>query len=631
MKIRLKVILLIGGLFAALGAAQLLVQHYIILPSFIDLERQGARTDSQRVNHALERELSLLESITADWGNWDATYRYMHDHDPAYIKANMTVSGLRDLRANAVALIDLSGKFVWSTAVASMTIDPIDIDVIRYGALPADPLWQKILRSGSPVRGLIATSRGPMLVACAPILKGDGTGPHRGMILVGRLLDGTEIRRIAEQAQVHLAVSALRVTGAAPPKFLPGARAGTELLLQRDQVTEVYRVLKDMTGVPLLTLRVDVPRLTSARGKQSIAYAALFLFGAGTIAVILLVMLLNRSVLGPLTKMTRHAVAVGRSDDLTARLDLSRRDELGELAREFDQMVEKLAAARRQLIDRSFEAGIAENASGVLHNLGNAVTPLAVNSAELQQTLRKAPIDDIELTLAELAQQPADTGRRAKLEEFLHLTSCELAQALRQARDEFEQIARQIQTIQRVLADQLQHSGADRVIETVRLPELVRQSAELVAPALRQRLTIALDNSLENLGLIRVARTTLQQVFQNLIVNAAEAIRDASRDSGTLRVSARVLPAKSGEQLQWCFADDGAGIAAADLTRVFDKGFSTKSRDTNSGIGLHWCANTVNALGGSIDAASPGSGRGASLYITLPLQRAESVSLAEVA
>ena len=65
-------------------------------------------------------------------------------------------------------------------------------------------------------------------------------------------------------------------------------------------------------------------------------------------------------------------------------------------------MVDSLASARRRLADRSFDAGIAENASGVLHNLGNAMTPLGVKVAMLQETLRAAPAADVDLVLREL-------------------------------------------------------------------------------------------------------------------------------------------------------------------------------------------------------------------------------------
>jgi len=155
----------------------------------------------------------------------------------------------------------------------------------------------------------------------------------------------------------------------------------------------------------------------------------------------------------------------------------------------------------------------------------------------------------------------------------------------------------------------------------VLLPELIQQSAALIAPALRARISIELDRSLAGLGTIRVARTTLQQVFQNLILNAAEAVGDSERERGTLRVSATLVPGASGEQLRCCFADDGIGIQHGDLRHLFDKSFSTKAPAANSGIGLHWCANALRALGGSMQVESHGPNLGASFFVTLPLQR----------
>ncbi|HQR47693.1 MAG TPA: ATP-binding protein, partial [Steroidobacteraceae bacterium] len=68
------------------------------------------------------------------------------------------------------------------------------------------------------------------------------------------------------------------------------------------------------------------------------------------------------------------------------------------------------------------------------------------------------------------------------------------------------------------------------------------------------------------------------------------------------------------------FTDDGVGIADQDLTRVFENGYSTKSRATNHGIGLHWCANALQAIGGSITAESS-RGKGATLRVVVPVQR----------
>ena len=75
-----------------------------------------------------------------------------------------------------------------------------------------------------------------------------------------------------------------------------------------------------------------------------------------------------------------------------------------------------------------------------------------------------------------------------------------------------------------------------------------------------------------------------------------------------LRLSAEIVIDANGEQLHLQCKDDGVGIAPQNLQRVFEKGFSTKSPETNYGIGLHWCANAIGALGGRIWAASEGRG-----------------------
>ena len=81
------------------------------------------------------------------------------------------------------------------------------------------------------------------------------------------------------------------------------------------------------------------------------------------------------------------------------------------------------------------------------------------------------------------------------------------------------------------------------------------------------------------------------------------------------------------QQLHLQCRDDGVGIAPQHVTRVFEKGFSTKSPETNHGIGLHWCANAISALGGRIWAASEGPGHGASMHLMVPLGAREPASL----
>jgi signal transduction histidine kinase len=350
-----------------------------------------------------------------------------------------------------------------------------------------------------------------------------------------------------------------------------------------------------------------------------VTYASAYLIGAAVIVLILLVVILNRVVLAPLGRVTRHAVSISEGTDLTARLDLDSRDEIGLLAAEFDRMMARVEETRNELVDKSFLAGFAELAKGVLHNLGNAMTPLSVRLATLENRLRDVPVADLERACAELNDAPPASPRQADLIEFLRLGCREVASGLRESKADVEVIQRQAQIVQTALGELMRSTRNEAVIESVRLPELVSQTLEIVPDACRQRLTVDPHESLGRVGAVRVARTVLRLVLQNLIINAADAVRDAGRDKGVLTVGAEIVREDDRDQLHLHCKDNGVGIAGSDLKRVFDKGFSTKSRDTNYGIGLHWCANAIAALGGRIWAASEGPGRGASLHLMLPL------------
>jgi C4-dicarboxylate-specific signal transduction histidine kinase len=289
-------------------------------------------------------------------------------------------------------------------------------------------------------------------------------------------------------------------------------------------------------------------------------------------------------------------------------------------------MVERVAGSRRQLVDQSFQAGFAELAKGVLHNLGNAMTPLGVRVSKLGDRLRDAPAGDVELAFAELDKETEASVRRADLEEFLRLACKELASCVKEARSDVAVVQRQATIVQTALSELMRSTRNAHVVESVRLPDLVAQTLEIVPDACRQRLNVDTDESLRRVGAVQVARTVLRLILQNLIINAADAVRDAGRDKGRLHFAAEIVGDADSEQLHLHCKDDGIGIAADNLQRVFDKGFSTKSHETNYGIGLHWCANAIGALGGRIWAASEGPGLGASMHLMLPLPVRESRS-----
>jgi two-component system, NtrC family, sensor kinase len=609
MNIRVKVISLLALLFAALIGIDIGVQRHILLPSFAELERDDAKVSMKRIEYALDLSLDTLALAAADWGNWEDAYHYVQAPNREFVRANLTPSALKQLQVNALIIVDLKGDFVLSSAETLPAGAPLDLDFVARKALPADFPWRSNLASGKSARGLIRTNQGIMMIAAAPVLNGSGAGAPLGFVIMGQLLDRAHLRALGAHAQAALSML---------PEP-PSEAAATESVTETDRVTRIERSFRDVYGKPLLTLRVDVPRRITAQGRTAVTYASAYLVGAAVAALLALLIVLNRVVLGPLARVTRHAVAVGEGSDLGARLNLGSRDEIGLLAREFDGMVARVEQSRHQLVDQSFHAGFAELAKGVLHNLGNAMTPLAVRVSKLDDRLRAAPVDDLIRAAAELEDSHTQSERSRDLKTFMQLGCREMSGCIQESRHDLEVIQRQATLVQSALSELMQSTRNGHVIETVRLPELVSQSLEIVPDACKQRLVVDADESLRQVGAVCVARTVLRLVLQNLIINAADAVRDAGRERGILRVGAEIVREDERRQLHLHCADNGVGIARSDLERVFDKGYSTKSKDTNYGIGLHWCANAIAALGGRIWAASEGPGLGASLHLMVPL------------
>ena len=237
--IRPKVIASIAGIFVILGLAEILVERRIILPSFAALEQVDARIAMQRIQNAFDLTLDRIALSAADWGNWADVYRFMHDHNPSAVNEDMTESATRQIGANVVLIVDLDGNVVFARTVDLDSNRRIDLDLAADKSLPPQFPWRANLHNGQRAKGLVPTNRGILMLAAGPILDGDGHGPSRGMVMMGRLLTAAEIRSIGAQAQAKVSL-------------LPApATRRLDQLSQSDVVTHVDRgTLRMSSAIP---------------------------------------------------------------------------------------------------------------------------------------------------------------------------------------------------------------------------------------------------------------------------------------------------------------------------------------------------------------------------------------------
>jgi sensor domain CHASE-containing protein len=621
MSLRSKVVIILLAIFLVYGMVNYGIQRLVILPSFVALEREEANKNLTRAVQALERNINHLATTTEDWSYWDEVYAFVADSNEDFVQKNLYFDVFKNLKINLLQFYDSRGKLVWGKIYDLASEQEIELAKFTPSALPPNhPLLAHGTLSNE-VQGVLLTQHGPMLVASKPILTSERQGPIRGALIMGRFLDEAAIQALAEQAQVALRFSSLQGDiPAAQQTILDHLGADKPVyLVEGDQSSQIYKILPDVFRQPALLLQVELLRDITAKGSQVLHYALLSIAGAGALVLLVLLTLLQRTVLTPVMRLTQHAVAIGESEDLRARLALVRDDEIGTLADEFDRMTSRLAEARRRLVDQSYHAGIAEMASGVLHNIGNAITPVGVRLATLEEELRTAPVAEMEMAVSELAHADIPSDRRFDLVRFVELAGSELAALITGARAQVATITQQIGHVQQILTDQERFSRASRILEPVAVGDLVHEATTMLTPPMLAAMAVEVDPSVNRVGEVFATRVALKQVVTNLLVNAAESILDSSVKGGRLLVCAASEQSDGRSMAHLCFEDNGGGIPAENLTRLFERGFSTKGR--GSGLGLHWSANTVTALGGRLYAESKGPGEGACLHLVLPLAR----------
>ena len=280
----------------------------------------------------------------------------------------------------------------------------------------------------------------------------------------------------------------------------------------------------------------------------------------------------------------------------------------------------ELETLHKQLLETSRRAGMAEVATGVLHNVGNVLNSVNVSAMIVVDRLNKSRIGHLANVSALLRENAADLGhflthdpKGKKLPAFIESLAERLAVEQTELLNELQGLTKNVAHIKDIVSVQQSYAKVSGVVESLAAKDLIEDALEMNCAAF-DRHGVEVIREFSDVPPVRVDRHKVLQILINVISNAKYAVSESPKRDKRITVRVGV---NGNRRVKIAVTDNGIGIAQENLARIFAHGFTTKKN--GHGFGLHSAALAATETGGLLAAHSDGLGCGATFTLELPM------------
>jgi signal transduction histidine kinase len=580
--------------------AIILFTGLIISHRFGALEQRDVQVNVSRTQAMLKNLMHLMQGKTLDWAIWTDSYTYISNQNHAFEDGNLNNASLKNYDVNAIYYVRFDktlnhGKYIdlpqeeENVAKSALMKAYIGSPLILARA-KSEPNFQTFVRFGDKL----------LVMGFAQVLMNDGSGTPRGFVAIGREIEPNAIGQQLQQ-KAHYSFNLIKT---------PYTATFSE------KIINVGVSVPGVDGKPLSTIEFPIDRDVAVAGRNMLLVVAVGIASMLVTMIALLNWRLRTTVVRPLVTVERHVRGIGETGQLSLLPYDGRQDEIGTLQTGFNAMTEQLLALRSQLDAQSFELGKNQSAIGVMHNIRNGLSPVFTILSRMNEHLHVGAQENIGRALSELGQDELDSIRRQKLSAFLAAAMNQYDQQLGFCRAKLHEAGRGLSTVLEAIEQVQAEDRATPEISNCDMADVIASS--LATTQYMGSKAIHVDQDEGGPHIVRANRVLLSQVVVNLLTNASEAIAATGHEDGNIRVSMTRSENEKGPVLNVFIRDDGDGFEPDKAASLFERGYSTRP-DKTGGLGLHWCANTINAMGGSLMLTSTGPGMGATAILAMPI------------
>ncbi|UVH53901.1 ATP-binding protein [Pseudomonas sp. CBS] len=290
------------------------------------------------------------------------------------------------------------------------------------------------------------------------------------------------------------------------------------------------------------------------------------------------------------------------------------------LEQRVEERTRELKDAQSELMDSARQAGMAEIATNVLHNVGNVLNSVNISAELVTRKLRTSKALGLGKAMQLINEHRRDLGtfitedeKGKLLPDYLNQLVEAIATEQQGLTEELAQLSKSVDHIKDIVSTQQSYAGASTLLEPVLISALMEDALRMNSGALsRHHVTVV--KHYHDVPEIMADKHRLLLILVNLISNAKYAMSNLT--DRTRQMTLTVMPLDDGT-LQISVKDEGEGIPAQNMTRIFTHGFTT--RKEGHGFGLHSCALAALEMKGSLTAHSDGPGKGALFTLLIPL------------
>ena len=333
----------IFGLIAII-AIFLLVDR-VWLKTFEQLEQKAVRENVNRARLIWNKEQETLKSIVGDWAPWDDLYAFARNpQDQKFVKDNLQDSAMANLRIDAIAVTDPSGKILFAKAIDSEQKQEIPLSTEFHRHIRSDQLFFAELQGDKSANGVLWMDNMPVLLSAQRILKSDKTGVSPGILVFLRKVDVELLTEITDIVQAPV-----RIESNETYRTLVNEKEGDDVRQQTDTHIKSYLPMQDLYGNIPFVLTVETSRSLSLEVQKHLKYFIVVLTALIAMILLLSIVDLNRMVARRLQTMDAFLKQPDIVDGNIKQLAIEGNDELTQVTVSMNQMLERIAGSRREI------------------------------------------------------------------------------------------------------------------------------------------------------------------------------------------------------------------------------------------------------------------------------------------